>query len=542
MLNRFFFINCFFFLFASLVSAATIRGTVISNRERLPVAYATLLLKGTDIGAITNEKGEFSFPSLLPGSYRFIVSAVGYVPLETPEYLLRTKDVSITIELEESIEQLAEVVVSANPYDHLAKNPISVHAIGIQEIEKSPGANRDISKIIQAYPGVSYSAVGYRNDLMVRGGGPSENKFYLDGIEIPSINHFSTQGATGGVSGIINADLLRDVQFYSADFPANAGNAVSSVLQFNLKDGTVDGTNYKGTLGASEVSFVTSGHFSEKSTYICSVRRSYLQFLFKLLDLPFLPTYSDAQFKWKHRFNSKNELTLLGLVGIDDLKINDDASSERALYTIGYIPEIQQQAFTIGAKYKFYAPHSIRSVIASYSFLNNKSEKYKDNNREQADLLRLKYSSQERKAQLRIENKTTLRNWTLMYGGEANYFSYDMESKQQLFFDTTPVMQIYATDLSYLNWGTYFSLLYATPQNKINVSFALRADACSYNSYMRNPLHQLSPRFKFSYLINRHVTASVNMGIYNQRPPATALGFKDNAGVYLNKDLTRWRN
>ena len=63
--------------------------------------------------------------------------------------------------------------------------------IGLQEIEKSPGANRDISRIVQSYPGVAFSPIGYRNDLIVRGGSPSENRFYLDGIEIPNINHFS---------------------------------------------------------------------------------------------------------------------------------------------------------------------------------------------------------------------------------------------------------------------------------------------------------------------------------------------------------------
>ena len=85
----------------------------------------------------------------------------------------------------------------------------------LREIEKSPGANRDISRIVQAYPGVAFSPAGYRNDLIVRGGSPSENRFYLDGIEIPNINHFSTQGASGGPVGIINADLIREINFYT---------------------------------------------------------------------------------------------------------------------------------------------------------------------------------------------------------------------------------------------------------------------------------------------------------------------------------------
>ena len=82
------------------------------------------------------------------------------------------------------------------------------------------------------YPGVAFSPIGYRNDLIVRGGGPSENRFYLDGVEIPNINHFSTQGASGGPVGLIDADLIRNVKFYSGAFPANRGNALSFSARF----------------------------------------------------------------------------------------------------------------------------------------------------------------------------------------------------------------------------------------------------------------------------------------------------------------------
>ena len=141
------------------------------------------------------------------------------------------------------------------------------------------GRNRDISRIVRAYPGVSFSPIGYRNDLIVRGGSPSENRFYMDGIEIPNINHFATQGASGGPVSIVNADLIREISFYTGAFPANRSGAMSSVLDFRLRDGNPDKQTFKATLGASEVSFSGNGHLSDKTTYLFSIRQSYLQLL-----------------------------------------------------------------------------------------------------------------------------------------------------------------------------------------------------------------------------------------------------------------------
>ena len=139
-----------------------------------------------------------------------------------------------------------------------------MQVIGMREIEKSPGSNRDVSRIVRSYPGVSFSPIGYRNDLIVRGGGPSENRFFMDGIEIPNINHFATQGATGGPVSIVNSDLVREINFYTGSFPADRAGALSSVLDFRLRDGDLERQTFKATLGASEVSLSGSGHVGKR--------------------------------------------------------------------------------------------------------------------------------------------------------------------------------------------------------------------------------------------------------------------------------------
>lgn len=233
---------CLFWLFLSGIYGQNyqMKGTVIDRSTRQPLEFVNVLVVGLGTGASTDAEGNFTISKLPPGIYRLQASALGYKTVLTSEYRVNHITPHIQIEMEEESAALAEVTVTASPFRRVAESPVSLRVIGLQEIEKAPGANRDISRVVQNYPGVAFSPIGYRNDLIVRGGGPSENRFYLDGVEISNINHFSTQGASGGPVGLIDADLIRSVKFYSGAFPANRGNALSSVLDFSLRDGDME--------------------------------------------------------------------------------------------------------------------------------------------------------------------------------------------------------------------------------------------------------------------------------------------------------------
>lgn len=278
----------------------SVRGKVIDRQSRQPVAYANVFVTGIPgKGASTDSLGTFKIEQVPPGIYSLEASCIGYQTVSTPEYIVSASTPFIEIEMEEDANLLNTVVVVPSPFRRSIESPVSMRIIGLQEIEKSPGANRDVSRIVRSYPGVSFSPIGYRNDLIVRGGSPSENRFYMDGIEIPNINHFATQGASGGPVSIVNADLIREITFYTGAFPANRSGALSSVLDFQLKDGNPDKQAFKATIGASEVSLSGAGHLGQRTTYLFSARQSYLQLLFKALGLPFLPNFIDGQFKTK---------------------------------------------------------------------------------------------------------------------------------------------------------------------------------------------------------------------------------------------------
>jgi len=526
---------------ASVNEAYDVRGRVIDKNTRAAVPYATVTIFGMPNKiTVTDSIGNFSIKSVTPGIYKLSVTCIGYNNLLSSEYIVSPQTPFIELELEENMTQLNEVTVRSTSLRKIKGSPVSLQIIGLNEIEKSPGGNRDISRIIRSYPGVSFSVGGYRNDLIVRGGAPSENRFYLDGIEIPNINHFATQGASGGAISILNADMIREVQFYSGAFPVESSGAMSSVMDIRLRDGNIDKRSFKATLGASEFSLSGTGHYKENTTYMFSARRSYLQLLFKAIGLPFLPNFIDGQFKVKTRISQRNELTFIGITGIDDMKLNKDQTGEDAEYILSYLPHIKQQTFTTGAVYKHYATHSIQSISLGYNFLHNENLKYTDNDESSEAKKTLDLKSREQKVSLKAENRSNGDRWTLLEGVESYYSNYYNNTFQQLFSDTTYISN-YLTRLGIVGWGAYASARYKSVNEKLTVMAGLRFDGCNYSSEMSKLWKHISPRLSLSYRVTPSWSINAGTGIFNQLPPYTALGFKSPDGTMINKGLKYMR-
>lgn len=536
-------ILCMWLPLQLMAQGFTVRGRVVDKLSRQPVAYANVSLYGNPgQGASTDSLGQFRIEHVAPGIHQLSVSCIGYKNLLSSEYIVSAKLPPVELELEEDASQLAEVTVqAAAPFRRIKESPVSLQIIGLSEIEKSPGGNRDISRIVRSYPGVSFSPIGYRNDLIVRGGSPSENRFYMDGIEIPNINHFATQGASGGPVSILNADLIREVQFYTGAFPADKGGALSSVMDIRLRDGNPDDQTFKATLGASEVSLSGAGHFGERTTYLFSVRQSYLQLLFKMLGLPFLPNYIDGQFKIKTRLTATDELIFLGLTGIDNMKLNTDEEGEDAEYMLSYLPRIKQQTFTLGAAYKHYAGRHVQTVSLGYNYLANQNLKYTNNDDSSPDNLTLDLSSHEQKATLRAENRTHGERWTLTEGVETWYARYDDRTFQRIFASGAQQAWQLQTDLGIVGWGAFASARYRTPDERWTATLGLRLDGCDYSRSMMRFWQNLSPNLSVSWRVRPAVAINAAVGLYHQLPAYTGLGYKDATGELVNKSLKYMR-
>ncbi|PKP06836.1 MAG: hypothetical protein CVU10_04560 [Bacteroidetes bacterium HGW-Bacteroidetes-5] len=518
----------------------TLNGVILDKENREPVAFATVSIwKGTKF-AISDSLGRFKIDNLPAGAYRIQVDLLGYNQYISEEFMVSSSGYFIRAEIEQESRMLNQITVKpkADPFRRFPESPLSQRSIGVQEIERNPGANRDISRVIASLPGVgAVNAGGYRNDLLVRGGGPSENRFFLDGIEIPTINHFSTQGSSGGPAGIIDADFIREVDFYAGTFPVNKGGALSSVLDIKLKDGDPIRNSYKFTVGASEAGLSSNGHLSKRTNYLVSARTSYLQFLFKAIGLPFLPSFSDVQFKIETRFDNRHELTFIGLAGFDDMTLNDNTNGEESReYILAYLPVIQQEVFTLGAAYRYFHGRNTLNLYLSHSYLNNRNTKYRGNDESSVDNLTLKYRSVEQETKFRLENVTRMSDFRVTVGFGADLPQYSNDTYQKIFL-AQPVTVNYNSDLTFVKYSIFANANYTSPNKKFSANIGARADANSYSSYMSNPLNQFSPRASLSYEFAKNLYINGAIGKYYQLPPLTALGFKNSNGDLVNKDM-----
>lgn len=515
---------------------AVIKGYVYDQETNEPLPFANVVIPALQKGTTTNDDGSYRL-EVKPGLYNLTASFVGYEPVTRFEVQATSaRPTTVDFNLKPSASQLETVEVSAqDQFTREETSPVSVSSLGINEIRRNPGGNQDISLVIQSLPGVA-STPSFRNDVIIRGGAPNENVFYLDGIEIPAINHFATQGSSGGPVGLINVNFIREVDLYTSAFPVNKANALSGVLDLQLKEGRSDRLGGIFQVGASEVGLTLEGPLGDSTTFLASARRSYLQFLFDVLGLPFLPTYNDFQFKVTHRFDRKHRLIVLGLGAIDNFRLNKDANETRLKrYQLAFLPVNEQWNYSIGAKYTYFGKKGFTNVILSRFMLNNTAFKYENNDRQNGRQL-YDYQSRQIENKLRLEQIVNLGPYRLKGGAGFEEIKY-ITDETDLRGPPRLGVRNYSTNLRTYAYSAFASLNRSFFKQKLNLTAGFRMDGNTFNAPMANPLNHFSPKLALSYYLSENLSLNANYSIYYQLPPFTALGFRDTTGRLVNENL-----
>ena len=221
----------FFLLFSINVFAQNqgdLSGRVIDGETGFGLEGATIQIENSDFYTITDQNGYFEITNIPTSSFNVTASFIGFKSLTKYNVIIKSAgNQSLQYILNPSSEILDEVIVVESPFRTSIETPLSTQTFSAVEIETYPGGNNDITRVIQSLPGISPSIGGFRNDIIIRGGGPNETVYYLDGIEIPNINHFSTQGSSGGPVGLINVSFIKDVTLSTSAFGAEYDNALS---------------------------------------------------------------------------------------------------------------------------------------------------------------------------------------------------------------------------------------------------------------------------------------------------------------------------
>lgn len=542
-------LSIFFLLFTSFIlgqNIGSLNGRILDIQSQQPLPGATVLLEGTGIGVVTDDEGYFIINDIPSKSYNIVASFLGYQ--NETLYNVIVKSVGnrpILFELEEVTEALDEVVIVRSPFRTTRDTPLSTQSFSAVEIETYPGGNNDITKVVQSMPGISPSIGGFRNDIIIRGGAPNETVYYLDGIEIPNINHFSTQGSAGGPVGMINVSFVRDVTLSSSAFGAEYDNPLSGVLAFEQREGDPNkfGGNFR--FGASEAGLTLEGPLFRKdkdrpanTTFLFSVRRSYLQFLFELIGLPIRPDYWDYQWKIKHEIDAYNSLTFIGIGAIDDFSVKapDEFDAEQQA-TLDQVPIIDQRSTTVGLSWKrnYKNGKGFMTTALSTNRLENVFSRYEDNTTRTGTIFQ--NDSFEWETKLRYQTTFYTDQWKWSSGFNIQQSSY----QNNTIFNYYDIA--YNTSIDFAKYGLFVKGSRKLLNDRLDLTLGLRTDADSFSTGS-NLIDNLSPRIAFSYALteNQQWKLNATAGRYFKIPTYTMLGFQNERSLFVNQDASYVRS
>ena len=515
-------------------------GKVIDQKTNESLVGATVRLEGTDQGSVTDINGRFLIKDIDPNTYNVTASFIGYTTLTQFNVEVRSQgNRDINFSMSEDAEQLGEVIVVASAFEKMEETPLSIQRLGPEEITSYPGANNDIAKVVQSLPGVSNSVGGFRNDVIIRGGAPNENVYFLDGVEIPTINHFSTQGSAGGPIGLLNVSFFEGVRLSTSAFPAQYDNVLSGILQFDQRNGNSRGFQGNVRVSSSEAALTLEGPLFKKekeessTTFIASARRSYTQLISDLAGLPFTPDFWDYQFKINHQLNDYNSIMLTGVGSIDDFAVNELDEFEPELQAIqDQVPVIQQRTNTIGATWKrrFKDQSGFLQTTFSSNVLDNVFSQYADNLNETG--LYFQNDATERQENLRFQLTKFLNEWTISYGFNVRNNHYE-NNTTDLVNDLN-----FNSSIDFFSYGLFGQFSRRWLEDRLGFSAGIRADGNSFTVDGNDIYRTLSPRLSFSYQLSEggKWTANASVGRYYKTPPLTILGFRNNSGLLVNEN------
>ncbi len=532
---------------SSAWAQATLRleGLVRDAQSGALLTNVEVLVNGGVVQGMSGADGRFSIGPVEPGFYRLELNKSGYASVAVAEALY-TFDKNPLLEL--SMESLAESVgtvsiTRSGLQKRSAESPVSSQQLSIREIERNPGGNRDISKIVQSLPGV-ISVPGFRNDIIIRGGAPAENKFYLDGFEIPIINHFQTQGSTGGPVGLLNVNFIKEVNVYTGAFPIQWATGLSAVMDFQQIDGNREQGKYRFTLGSSDVGLTADGPMGKKASYVFSARQSYLQGLFAALQLPFLPNFNDYQGKLSIDLNSKDRLEVVSVGALDYFRLNEKVNEKVTdplqyksnQYILGYLPDYAQWNYTFGVSYSHRSESGVKTrYYLSRSMLSNQTKKYKNNDESLESNKLLDYTSTEEENKFRYERETYWGAWKFLLGASAEFAQYGVNSYAKVVVPQGVLEVNLASALDAWKYGSFARLTRSFSSGAL-LGFGLRLDGSDYNSSMARLWHQPGLNVSGSYPLSRKWSLNANVGQYFQLPSYTIMGYREQGGGLANRD------
>jgi hypothetical protein len=487
-----------------------IYGKVIDKLTRQPLPGANVLVINTNFGASTDLNGKFEINNILFGEYQLKASIIGYRSITKTNIMVMSGFTSeVIFEMEEEAINLEDVVVRSNYFETSKLDLVSTKSFDNEEIRRSPGGFEDVIRALSILPGVAQADAG-RNDLVVRGGAPSENLYLVDGYKVQNINHFGTQGATGGPLSYINLDFVNSTKFSTGGFTVNNGDKLSSALSIDLRSGRKDRIGGKATISATQFGLNVEGPVSNNSQFIFSARRSYLDFIFKAADFSFVPEYWDFLGKADYEIDKDNSLSILFISAIDNINYFNDTEDQR--YDNSRIIGSEQLQYLAGMKFRHLIDNGFINLSLSRNFVDYDT-------RQRDSLLVPLYLNRSKEIENIFNAELTYKlssSADITLGGDAKLIDFSADillpDYKTTFGDSLPSTVI-DTNTTYYKGGLFLNLNSAILDRFIT-NIGIRGDY--FNA--TNKKIYFSPRLSLSYLLSDITRINFSTGIYYQSP------------------------
>ncbi|MDD8016969.1 MAG: TonB-dependent receptor [Bacteroidota bacterium] len=486
-----------------------IEGMVVNETTKEPISGANIQIIGTPLGVTTDKEGMFTINQVPIGMYQVRASILGFTSLIRTDVVVAVgKQTKVNFELIESLLEFEGVTVTTDYFQKSHDAPISIQTLDAEEIRRLPGGFEDVLRAVSILPGVAQVQTG-RNDIIARGGSPSENLFVIDNIEVANINHFGTQGAGGGPLSFVNLDFINETTFRTGGFSVQYGDKLSSVLTIDLKDGRTDRFGGKATISASQFGLNLEGPTNHEGSFLFSARRSYLDFIFKAAGFGFVPEYWDFLGKINYKLSSADQLNILGIAALDNVKLFND-TEEKRLDNSRILYSAQNQ-FIGGASWRHLLNRGFSTVTISQTY-------YGYQYRQDDSLTNPIFKN------ISDEYETTFRADVVLQAGKETEISFgalgkfiDFQSRIILPLFWTNFGQRLSADAK-LDTTAWKSAGYAQLSHSLwhNFRFTL-GGRLDYFNLIKNDV-TFSPRMSVSYAASPVTTLTLSIGNYHQAP------------------------
>lgn len=506
----------------------TIRGTVVDKQTQslLPGAIICILNSDPLLVTSTNELGKFRIDNVPLGRKQIKISFVSYKEKAQTVVLTSGKETVLNIELEESVFQGEEIVITAEIDKTKTNNKmatVSSRVFSTEEANRYAGSRGDPARMAANFAGVS-GANDSRNDIIVRGNSPLGVLWRLNGLDIPNPNHFGSMGSSGGPISILNNNALDNSDFMTGAFPADYGNATAGVFDLKMRTGNNEKREFLGMVGFNGFEVGAEGPFSKKkknASYMVNYRYSTLS-VFKYLGLDFgtgsaVPQYQDVTFKIDMPTKKAGKFSVWGIGGLSKAELlQSQQSKDNNLY--GYSGRNTSFKSNVGA-----GGISHTYLINISSYLKTNIGITGQSNYITSDRVDTSASLQTVRPEYRNESYTTRYTANTTYNKKINSRNFInagvyIDIYNTSYVDSTDVngtgfvtLRNYKgqTSLSrgFIQWKHHFS-----EKLSLNTGF-------TYQYLLLNKSKSPEPRLGLKYEINKKQSVSFGAGLHSQVQP-----------------------